>query len=173
MERKQFKQGDVIFREGEFGSAMYEVCSGTVGIFVKYGESEEKKLTELGEKRIFGEMGIIEVSPRSATAVALSDVEVDEITVAELKEYFERSPERLIEIMRGQSRRLRELTEDYNAVCAMIAKWKEEDGKGNGKKSSGLLSGLKKFAAIFAESARSVGNAGAGLFEFDSRIFLI
>lgn len=152
---KQFKNGEVIFREGMLGSTMYEIKSGKVGIYAAYGTPDEKKLTELEAGRIFGEMAVIEVYPRSATAVAISDVEAEEVSTADLQDYFSNQPEKLVEIMRGMSRRLRELTADYQEVCGTIGAWK--DAKDHGKtKSAGLLASLKKFAAIFDESLKLV-----------------
>lgn len=163
MAQVSYKQGDVIFRQGDFGNTMYEVRDGKVGIYLNYGEASEKKLTEVKRSQIFGEMAIIEVYPRSATAVALSDVTAEEVTVADLQSYFERSPEKLIGIMRLQSRRLRELTDDYMAVCATIKEWQDKDDQG-GKKSEGLLGSLKKFAAVFAESMKYANTANAGMY---------
>lgn len=153
MSAQQFKEGEVIFREGTLGNTMYEIKSGTVGIYAAYGTSDEKKLTELEAGRIFGEMAVIEVYPRSATAVALSDAEAEEISAADLQEYFGDRPEKIMEIMRGMSRRLRELTADYREVCGTIGAWKDATDRGKAK-GTGLLATLKRFAAIFDESMR-------------------
>jgi len=66
METLQFSRGDVIFMENSIGSSMYEIKSGSVGIYAAYGTDSERKLTELEAGRIFGEMGVIDVMPRSA-----------------------------------------------------------------------------------------------------------
>ena len=163
METKQFKRGEVIFKEGTLGSVMYELRSGTVGIYCAYGSSDEKKLTELETGRIFGEMGVIEVRPRSATAVAISDVEAIEISTADLQEYFGSQPEKLMEIMRGMSRRLRELTTDYREVCGTLGEWKETTEQGK-KKSSGLLAAIKRFADAYAESVKYMNENGIALY---------
>ena len=89
METKRYKKGEIIFEEYAFGSTMYEIKSGSVGIYASYGKEAEKKLTELGAGRIFGEMSMFEAYPRSATAVALEDVEALEVSAADIKEYFE------------------------------------------------------------------------------------
>ncbi len=164
METKRFRQGEVIFREFTLGSAMYEIISGKVGIYVAYGTADERKLTELEAGRIFGEMSVIEVYPRSATAVALADTEAMEISSADLQEYFEKKPERLLEIMRGMSRRLRELTQDYQAACVAVDEWKESTEQGK-KKSSGLLEAIRKFAALF-ENAEFIDYTCVGAYYF-------
>ncbi|MBQ9647921.1 MAG: cyclic nucleotide-binding domain-containing protein [Oscillospiraceae bacterium] len=163
METRQFKKGDVIFKEGTFGNTMYELKSGAVGIYAAYGAPGEKKLTELEAGRIFGEMGVIEVRPRSATAVALSDIETIEVSTADMQEYFSSQPEKLMEIMRGMSRRLRELTADYQEVCGTLGEWKETTEQGK-KKGSGLLAAIKKFADAYAEGAKYMTDHGLAMY---------
>ena len=163
METKRFKKGEVIFREGSLGSSMYEIESGSVGIYLAYGTADEKKLTALEAGRIFGEMAVIEVYPRSATAVALSDVEAREITTADLGEYFKSRPEKLMEIMRGLSRRLRELTTDYQEVCGTIRAWKDAADQGK-QAGTGLMASLRRFAEIFNESFQYMASTGVGLY---------
>ena len=163
MALKQFKKGEVIFKEGSLGNTMYEIKSGCVEIYAAYGTPEEKKLTDLEAGRIFGEMAVIEVYPRSATAVAQCDTEAEEISTADLQTYFSDRPEKLLEIMKGLSRRVRELTQDYTEVCDTIRQWKDDDEQGR-KKGDGLMSKLRRFAEIFAESAQYMTIASAGLY---------
>ena len=72
-EIKYYRKGSVIFKEGAYELSMFSVVSGKVGIFADYKTRDEKVLAELGKGRIFGEMGLIEAKPRSATALALED----------------------------------------------------------------------------------------------------
>ncbi|MBQ9458664.1 MAG: cyclic nucleotide-binding domain-containing protein [Oscillospiraceae bacterium] len=163
METKRFQKGEVIFREGSAGEAMYEIKSGAVGIYAGFGTPDEKKLTELEPGRLFGELAVIDGSARSATAAALDEVEAVEISADDLKAYFKERPEKLMEIMRGMSRRLRELTADYREVCASIGEWKESTERG-GKKRTGLMAAIRKYAAIFAESAKYMPMPSDGLY---------
>jgi CRP-like cAMP-binding protein len=71
-----FAKGDTIFREGEQGDQFYVVVRGQVEI-----RSGDRRLEILSRNGIFGEMALIDDSPRSATVVALTDV-----TVAAMKE---------------------------------------------------------------------------------------
>ena len=52
---------------------MYVIQKGCVSILLDYGGVNETKLTELGSGQYFGEMGLLDHSSRSATAVALQD----------------------------------------------------------------------------------------------------
>src|SRR5208283_5572833 len=65
---RNFKAGDVIFREGDAAEELLVVKSGTVEI--RLGN---RLLDRLSERSIFGEKALIDHGPRSVTAVALTD----------------------------------------------------------------------------------------------------
>lgn len=69
------KDGEVLFREGEVGDEMYLIKSGKIKIVQKIGD-EMKVLAVLSEGDFFGEMALIDGSPRSATAIAEGDTEL-------------------------------------------------------------------------------------------------
>lgn len=81
---KIYEKGDVIFSEFEKGDTFYLIQSGQVQL-VKIVNGIEKNLDILKASEIFGEMAILENSPRSATAIALDQVKVLEFN----KENFE------------------------------------------------------------------------------------
>lgn len=122
MNEKSFQRNEVIFREGDEASCMYEVVSGTIGIYANYGKAAEKLLTELHSGQFFGEMAMVEGVVRSATAVAMSDnVILAVVTWQTLGEYFRDRPSQIVMIMQQMGRRIRELTEDYIGACKAIS----------------------------------------------------
>jgi len=116
-----YKAGTVIFREGEPGRCMYAIHWGQVGIYADYGKPGQKLLDELTSGQFFGEMGMIEDKPRSATAVAMTDTTLEIINAEDLTELFEQNPLKVDMILRNLSHRLRKLTISYEDVCAKIA----------------------------------------------------
>ncbi len=72
---KVLKDGEILFREGEIGDEMYLIKSGKIKIVQKVGD-EMKVLAVLSEGDFFGEMALIDGSPRSATAIAEGDTEL-------------------------------------------------------------------------------------------------
>jgi CRP/FNR family transcriptional regulator, cyclic AMP receptor protein len=70
---KPFPKGSVIFSEFEPGDCFYLIQSGRVQL-IKIVNGFEKNLDILQPSEIFGEMAILENSPRSATAIAYDDV---------------------------------------------------------------------------------------------------
>jgi serine/threonine-protein kinase len=69
--KKVYEKGEVIFKEDTVGSSMYIIIGGNINI-VKTMDNERVCLNKLKEGDCFGEMAIIDSSPRSATAEAAS-----------------------------------------------------------------------------------------------------
>ncbi|MBO5555563.1 MAG: cyclic nucleotide-binding domain-containing protein [Oscillospiraceae bacterium] len=138
MKTIHYASGQVIFREGEAALAMYEIRQGSVGIFLDYDTAEKRQLTVLKENQLFGEMGLIESAPRSATAVALEEGTVlREIGEDEADAFFLQQPERFLQTLRQMSARIRENTEKYQEVCTALVE--SERAREEGKKKSEAL----------------------------------
>ncbi len=108
--RSQFKAGETVFGEGDLGLTMYVIESGEVEIRKTFG-AEERVLAVLGKGDFFGEMCMLEDDvPRSATAVALNDVDTVAIDRSAFTFILKHNPEITIRIMRKLVRRLRQTT---------------------------------------------------------------
>src|SRR6516162_999353 len=68
-----FAAGDVVFREGEPGNAMYFIGSGQVEV---RSEKTRQRVASLGAGSFFGEIALLLGGPRSATVRALTDTEL-------------------------------------------------------------------------------------------------
>ncbi|MCR5090376.1 MAG: Crp/Fnr family transcriptional regulator [Oscillospiraceae bacterium] len=134
MKRLTFEKDQVIFEQGTFSKNMFDIISGKVGVFSNYGTEEQVRLAVLGPDQTLGEMGMIEVYPRSATAVALEDGTVlAEIGEEELTDYFKNQPEKLLHIMRELSRRLRETDRLLADACRTVYENEETQQSGSGR----------------------------------------
>ena len=119
-EIKKFKKGQVVFNEGTWEMTMFSITSGKIGIYANYGTGKEQLLTELEKGKFFGEMGLIEARPRSATAVALEDSELELIDSDNVSDYFRNDPEKIVDILKNMTNRLRRLSADYVDACNTI-----------------------------------------------------
>lgn len=63
-----FEDAEVVFKEKTRGDKMYIILTGSVKISRDIGNKQEEVLVRLKPGACFGEMGIIDQSPRSATA---------------------------------------------------------------------------------------------------------
>ena len=85
-----FKAGETIFREGDEADKAYIIESGYVEIFVGSGE-EAIQLNVLGPGDIFGEMGIVDASPRSASVKAIGPCRCMVILASQIVERIDAS----------------------------------------------------------------------------------
>jgi CRP/FNR family transcriptional regulator, cyclic AMP receptor protein len=99
---RNFATGDTIFSEGERGDEFFVVVRGKVEI-----RSGDRRLETLGPKGIFGEMALIDDSPRSATVVALTDVTVAPIKERQFLFLVKHMPMFALKVMRVLAKRLR------------------------------------------------------------------
>jgi len=99
---KAFAPGEVVFAEGDKGDFMYVVRSGELEI-VRDGIVAET----LGPGGIFGEMALIDGSPRSATVRAKTDCEVAPINEKSFVFLVHETPYFAVAVMRTLADRLR------------------------------------------------------------------
>ena len=120
MERKELRLNEVIFKDGMYQKWMYNICEGSVDIYSGYGTSDEKKLITLTKGQSFGEIGMIALMPRTATAVAAEEtVVLEQISNEEFEDYLMNHAENIQPIMSSVSGRIRELTDDLAMVTKM------------------------------------------------------
>ena len=105
----RFADGQEIFHEGAPGDGVYFVKTGQVEISA--GGGAQRIISRLGPGEIFGEMAVIELRPRSATAAAAQDTEVYFLPRGEMLAFIERSPALAFTLLQQISRRLREFNQ--------------------------------------------------------------
>ena len=67
---KSYQKAEVVFSENSPGKDMYIVYSGRVGLYTQGTRGHRKLLAIMEAGDFFGEMALVDDSPRSATAVA-------------------------------------------------------------------------------------------------------
>jgi CRP/FNR family transcriptional regulator, cyclic AMP receptor protein len=102
---REFKAGEVIFAEGDGARELFIVQSGEVEI--RLGNRLLETVPQYG---IFGEMALIDAAPRSAAAVAATDVKVVAIGEKQLLFLISNTPHFALNVMRTMAQRLRRTT---------------------------------------------------------------
>jgi CRP/FNR family transcriptional regulator, cyclic AMP receptor protein len=102
IEPRFFKAGDVIFREGDEAKELFVIKSGQVRIQIG-----NRTVTELAADSIFGEMALIDNEPRSATAAAITDVELVPVSEKQFLFLVSQTPYFALKVMRVLAQRLR------------------------------------------------------------------
>lgn len=108
--------GQHVFLEGDLGTEMFIIMEGRVRIEKRIrGEAHVLSVLEKGD--FFGEMGVLESTPRSADAVAETEAKLLAITGSRFDEMIRKTPEIAVRIIRKYAARLREA----NALLEKLA----------------------------------------------------
>jgi len=105
---RSFRAGQVIFDQGEPGDEMYIVADGQVNIYLPGEASRRVSLKDLARGEYFGELGLFDDKPRSASALATTDTVLLGLTRSMLATYLETRPQAAMPILRTMADRLRE-----------------------------------------------------------------
>ena len=110
---ESYQAGQTIFTVGDPGQVMYVVKAGEVEIVVK-----GKAIERLDPGAVFGELALIDQSPRSATAIARSACQVVPINERRFIFLVQETPFFALHIMRIRAARLRQRTNEAVQAAA-------------------------------------------------------
>lgn len=115
--RRTYKDGEVIFREGEPGLGMYIIEQGFVDIALA---SDGEKLAELCDGDFFGELSLLDDGPRTATATAREECRMLCFFQPELMDLLNVSPRLGVKVLLGLSRTLGERLKRANEYIQIL-----------------------------------------------------
>jgi CRP/FNR family transcriptional regulator, cyclic AMP receptor protein len=108
--RETYAKDTAIFFQDDRSGALYVVISGALKVYQTSEDGRERVLNTLGPGEIFGELGLLDESPRSATVTTLEPTEVLAITSKDVRAVVKEEPEVLWKIVEALCERIRELT---------------------------------------------------------------
>jgi len=129
MRTRKIDAGDLIFSEGEPADAAFLIEEGTVEISVER-DGGGQTLAMLGPGEVFGEMGVIDGSPRSATATAIGNCLLVEVSAEQIQQVIAKSDPFFAELMRKLVGRLRDTQASLIAGDDIVALRSSELGVG-------------------------------------------
>jgi uncharacterized membrane protein len=102
-----FTAGQIIFNAGDPGDAMYIIRSGEVEMFFKDNTGNKIVLETSGAGHFFGELSLLDSGSRSASVVALNDVEALRVDRNDLNQLFRAHPGAAMDLLAAMGRRMR------------------------------------------------------------------
>ncbi|OFZ18106.1 MAG: hypothetical protein A2X94_13965 [Bdellovibrionales bacterium GWB1_55_8] len=105
-EPKYFRPGQLLFREGETSHSFFLVQKGTVSVRKMKGAAQIE-IARIYANEVLGELSFFDRLPRSASAVALTEVEVLEIQFDALDKVYAAVPDYMKTIVSSIAERLR------------------------------------------------------------------
>ena len=110
-ERLLLSAGEILFKQDAPGGHAYAIDNGWISISRRDKDGNEMVLSNLSQGDLFGELAIFDSGARSATATAITNVELIVIKREKLIELLKQNPDQLTEFMQYFSKRLREMDE--------------------------------------------------------------
>ena len=109
------KKGQTLFKEGNYSGSAFIIESGEIEISKTNDKGQKVVIDVLEESEIVGEMGLIDGQPRSATATAITEAKIKEITQDQFKELSKKNPQAMMPIMKVLTKRLRKILKTFVA----------------------------------------------------------
>ncbi len=117
--RKSVSRGAVVLAAGDLTDSLYIVLSGRLKVMMSDTEGKEVILSILGPGEFFGEMGLIDDSPRSASVLAIESCELLSISKRDFKKSLAENFEMTMAVMRGLVRRLRDADRKIGSLALL------------------------------------------------------
>ncbi|WP_332666929.1 Crp/Fnr family transcriptional regulator [Aeromicrobium sp.] len=127
MSSASLRRGDILFNEGDDGNQLYVVTEGKIKLGRTSPDGRENLLAILGPGQMFGELSFFDPGPRSATATAVTDVELKSLGHEALSPVLNAHPDvahALLNQLAGRLRRTNEVVGDlvFSDVPGRVAK---------------------------------------------------
>jgi CRP/FNR family cyclic AMP-dependent transcriptional regulator len=117
--RRSAPRASLIMAAGDPTDSLYIVISGRLKVMMGDAEGKEVILSIIGPGEFFGEMGLIDDSPRSASVVAIEPCELLSLSRRDFKKCMAENFEMTMAVMKGLVRRLREADRKIGSLALL------------------------------------------------------
>lgn len=108
--QKTYPSDTVVCREGELEHTFFVIEEGMVSVTRRMNDNTEQVLGILRDGQFFGEMGLLDDVPRSATVTTITECKLIEISEATFDAIVNRNPAVAVALLKGTSHSLRDTT---------------------------------------------------------------
>jgi len=117
--RRSFPRGTTIIAAGDMTDSLYVIISGRLKVMMSDDEGREVILAILGPNEFFGEMGLLDDHPRSASVVTIEPCELLSLSKRDFKKCLAENFEMTMTVVRGLVKRLREADRKIGSLALM------------------------------------------------------
>jgi CRP/FNR family cyclic AMP-dependent transcriptional regulator len=117
--RRSASRSTTIMAGGDATDSLYIVLSGRLKVMMSDSDGKEVILSILGPGEFFGEMGLIDDEPRSASVVTIEPCELLAIAKRDFKKCLIENNEMAMAVMRGLVKRLREADRKIGSLALL------------------------------------------------------
>ncbi|HXR59644.1 MAG TPA: Crp/Fnr family transcriptional regulator [Burkholderiales bacterium] len=117
--RRSATRGMTIMHEGDPTDCLYVIMSGRLKVMMGEADGKETILAILGPGEFFGEMGLIDDNPRSASVIAIEPCELLAVTKRAFRKCLVENAELAMAVLRVLVRRLREADRKIGSLAML------------------------------------------------------
>ncbi|NUN70587.1 MAG: cyclic nucleotide-binding domain-containing protein [Bacteroidetes bacterium] len=137
---RTYVKDEFVFYQGDPGLGMYVVEKGRVGIVVVGEDGTQKEITEMTNGDFFGEIALLDESPRSASVVVKEDSALIGFFRPDLFEIIEKTPKTglkiVVKLAEMIGERLRNMNNEFSRLRAELEAVKQQKEKRDEKADS-------------------------------------
>jgi CRP/FNR family transcriptional regulator, cyclic AMP receptor protein len=141
LQQRRYSKGEVIFHQGDVGTALFIVRKGEVAIRLSSAEGREVILALLGRGDAFGELALLDGEPRSTDAVSRDETELLKLNQEDFRRFLGERPQVAMGLLAVLSRMVRRVTQLVH--------------------DSAFLDARARLARVLLDLARTQGQPGA------------
>ncbi len=108
---EEYQQGSYIFFEDDLDAHFYIIDEGTVQIYTKDNKGHRLELADLGPGEAFGEIALLDKSPRSASAQAITYVKLYKVSEAGYHQLIQELPVWAQSLLKSFANRVRKMNQ--------------------------------------------------------------
>ena len=150
-------KGTVIYEQGAPCSSMFLLRSGKVGLFLNYRTPGQFELVEVNRPgSSLGEMGLFAEDPRNATAVAMTDCVLVEISQEKFPDFIEAHPQETRQMILDLSRRFKAAIEEVKNEQLIIQECLEALKEAQLAKKDTLKERIKRISDFLLDIPKDV-----------------
>lgn len=130
LHRRKYKRGEPVIQKGDPGLGMYIIVKGSVEIRDEDKEAGQRTLATLNDGSFFGDLALLDESPRSASAISLIESDIIGFFRPDFLDLLNRKPKLGIKVLFALARVVGERLRRTNELLVKIEEEKESSGRG-------------------------------------------
>jgi len=116
---RRVARGVTVVQAGEVSDSIYFVLNGSMKVLVSDEDGREVIFTIIGQGAVFGEMGVFDASPRSASVVAAASSDLVVFSQADFMSIMKSHFDICLRVMGSMAQRLREADRKIESLALM------------------------------------------------------
>lgn len=116
---RTYPKNTIIISEGDDSDSLYAILSGKVKVFLSDDDGREIIINILDTGQHFGELALLDDSPRSASVMTIEETKLAVISKSAFEDCMTKNPVLALKIIRELSARLRNLTQNVKSLALM------------------------------------------------------